>query len=79
MHPHTDELVFNKSSYSGGNGNCVEVARFRKSSFSGARTENCVEVADAPGMSAVRDTQNRELGTLTFPSHEWSALLRASE
>ncbi|MFE1170670.1 DUF397 domain-containing protein [Nocardiopsis sp. NPDC058789] len=79
MHPHTDELVFNKSSYSGGNGNCVEVARFRKSSFSGARTENCVEVADAPGMSAVRDTQNRDLGTLTFPSHEWSALLRASE
>ncbi|MFE9246321.1 DUF397 domain-containing protein [Nocardiopsis sp. NPDC006938] len=52
---------------------------FRKSSYSGARTENCVEVADAPGMSAVRDTQNRELGALAFPSAEWTALLRVTQ
>ncbi|MFL1382110.1 MULTISPECIES: DUF397 domain-containing protein [unclassified Nocardiopsis] len=50
---------------------------FRKSSYSGARTENCVEVADLPGASAVRDTQNREAGHLTFPTQEWAALLDA--
>lgn len=52
---------------------------FRKSSYSQGRTENCVEVADAPGLSAVRDTQNRDLGVLAFPSSEWTALLRASK
>lgn len=34
-----------KSSYSGSNGNCVEVATWRKSSYSG-NNGNCVEVAD---------------------------------
>lgn len=46
---------------------------FRKSSYS-ANEAACVEVADAPGMSAVRDTQNRELGHLEFPAAEWRAL-----
>ncbi|MBB6121811.1 DUF397 domain-containing protein [Nocardiopsis algeriensis] len=50
--------------------------KFRKSSYSGARTENCVEVADLPEGAAVRDTQNRDLGMLAFPGAEWSALLR---
>jgi hypothetical protein len=48
---------------------------FRKSSYSGARTQDCVEVADTPGLSAVRDTQNREAGHLAFPSAEWAAAL----
>lgn len=47
---------------------------FRKSSYS-ANESACVEVADAPGMSAVRDTQNRGAGVLAFPSAEWSALV----
>lgn len=47
---------------------------FRKSSYSG-RGDNCVEVADAPGLSAVRDTQNLDTGHLSFSSSEWSALL----
>ncbi|XKK41261.1 DUF397 domain-containing protein [Nocardiopsis sp. ARC36] len=64
---------FRKSSYSDRN-NCVEVA-FRKSSYSGARDQNCVEVADIPGASLIRDTQNRQLGHLAFPSAEWRALL----
>ncbi|WP_017543975.1 DUF397 domain-containing protein [Nocardiopsis prasina] len=50
---------------------------FRKSSYS--NPSNCVEVADTPGMSAVRDTQNRELGALAFPSTEWTALLRVTQ
>lgn len=47
---------------------------FRKSSYSG-RGDNCVEVADFHGGSAVRDTQNREQGHLAFASTEWQALL----
>lgn len=49
--------------------------RFRKSSYSSAKGQDCVEVVDAPGASAVRDTQNREAGYLSFPSAEWVALL----
>lgn len=49
---------------------------FRKSTYS--QPQNCVEVADLPDGSAVRDTQNREAGHLMFPSSEWTALLRAS-
>ncbi len=51
---------------------------FRKSSYSGGQTQDCVEVADLPSATAVRDTQNREAGHLMFPSNEWTALLRAS-
>lgn len=48
---------------------------FRKSSYSSATGQNCVEVADLPTGAAVRDTQNREAGHLTFSSAEWAALL----
>lgn len=49
---------------------------WRKSSYSSARGQDCVEVADLPSSAAVRDTQNREAGHLVFVSAEWSALLR---
>lgn len=48
---------------------------FRKSSYSQPRGGNCVEVADFHGGSAVRDTQHRDEGHLSFPTTEWSALL----
>ncbi|WP_087101458.1 DUF397 domain-containing protein [Nocardiopsis sp. JB363] len=51
---------------------------FRKSSYSGGQTQDCIEVADVPGLSAVRDTKRREDGYLAFPSSEWSALLRSA-
>jgi len=70
------ELVFFKSSYSSGSGNCVEAA-FRKSSYSLCQTE-CVEVADLPTGTAIRDTQNRELGHLDIPRAEWAAFLRTA-
>ncbi|MBQ1081167.1 DUF397 domain-containing protein [Nocardiopsis sp. B62] len=73
MHPHPAELTFHKSSYSDRN-NCVEVARYRKSSYSGTGN-NCVEVADVPGEHLVRDTQNRDLGALGFAGAEWAAAL----
>ncbi|MFE6305067.1 DUF397 domain-containing protein [Nocardiopsis sp. NPDC057823] len=49
--------------------------KFRKSSYSGPTTQDCVEVADTPGANAVRDSQNPEQGHLLFPSSEWSAFL----
>ncbi|WP_150251104.1 DUF397 domain-containing protein [Nocardiopsis deserti] len=67
-----------KSSYSASQGDCVEVAHapasFRKSSYSGT-SSNCVKVADSPSFSAVRDTQNRDMGALTFGPTEWHAFL----
>ncbi len=51
------------------------VLNFRKSSYSTGRGQDCVEVADLPGSSAVRDTQNREQGHLMFPSVEWATLV----
>ncbi|QVJ03477.1 DUF397 domain-containing protein (plasmid) [Nocardiopsis eucommiae] len=51
---------------------------FRKSSYSGGQTQDCVEVADVPGASAVRDTQNRDAGHLLFPGAEWAALLKTA-
>ncbi|MFV2195725.1 DUF397 domain-containing protein [Nocardiopsis sp. LOL_012] len=50
---------------------------FRKSSYS-ANDSACVEVADAPGVSAVRDTQNRDQVTLAFPSKEWRAMVTSA-
>jgi hypothetical protein len=52
-----------------------ESLNFRKSSYSGGTTQDCVEVADFPGGSAVRDTRHREAGHLAFPGQEWAALL----
>ncbi|MFE9246430.1 DUF397 domain-containing protein [Nocardiopsis sp. NPDC006938] len=51
---------------------------FAKSSYSSGRQENCVEVAGTPAGAAVRDTQNRELGHLVYPSSEWAALLNTT-
>ncbi|WP_067974319.1 DUF397 domain-containing protein [Nocardiopsis trehalosi] len=48
---------------------------WHKSSYSSAKGQNCVEAAAAPGVAAVRDTQNRDLGHLAFPASEWTALL----
>lgn len=52
--------------------------KFRKSSYSGGGHENCVEVADTPDGSAVRDTQHREAGHLAFDRAEWAALVAAT-
>ena len=53
----------------------MTTAQWRKSSYSNPDGPQCVEVADLPGMTAVRDTQNRELGALSFQSSEWAHLL----
>ncbi|OLT26642.1 DUF397 domain-containing protein [Nocardiopsis sp. CNR-923] len=51
---------------------------FRKSSYS-TTAQECVEVADVPGASAVRDSTQPDLGHLAFPSIEWTAFLGAAQ
>lgn len=63
-----------KSSYSGTQTECVEVALWSKSSHSGSQGE-CVEVAVSPRLVAVRDTKDRTGGTLTLPAPAWTAFL----
>lgn len=62
------------SSYSGQNGNCVEVAAvpaWRVSSYSG-QNGSCVEVArNLPSFVAVRDTKDRGGLVLTFAADAW--------
>lgn len=50
-------------------------SNWRKSSYSGNQGGDCVEVADTDTHVLVRDTQNRSLGQLSFPSSAWRALL----
>ncbi|WP_028649993.1 DUF397 domain-containing protein [Nocardiopsis sp. CNT312] len=53
----------------------INLARWRKSSYSNPDGPQCVEVADLPGETAVRDTRNRDLGHLSFESGEWAGLV----
>ena len=46
---------------------------WRKSSYSGSGGGSCVEVAGAAAGVAVRDTTDRDGGTLSFPVAAWQA------
>ncbi|MEU1898570.1 DUF397 domain-containing protein [Nocardiopsis dassonvillei] len=39
--------------------------------------QNCVEARESAEGADIRDTQNRELGYLSAPAPEWTALLAA--
>jgi hypothetical protein len=69
--------VWRKSSYSGGQGNCVEVAAiWRKSSYSSGQGA-CVEVATSkPGAVAVRDSKDPHGAVLMVSPENWGAFLR---
>jgi Domain of unknown function (DUF397) len=47
---------------------------WRKSSFSSANGGACVEVASSDGVT-VRDTTDREGGTLSIPADAWTRFL----
>ena len=69
--------VWRKSSYSGQDGNCVEVARaeWRKSSYSG-QSGNCVEVArHLPARVAIRDSKSPDGPSLLVSPETWRAFL----
>lgn len=50
------------------------MSNWHKSSYSNTGGQ-CVEVRETPVGTDVRDTQNRDAATLTFPAPEWRALL----
>lgn len=54
----------------------MDKLKWHKSSYSDAQGGNCVEVAETPSGSLVRDTQHRERGHLAFSSEEWAAFVR---
>lgn len=63
--------LWRRSSFSGSETNCVEVA-WRKSSLS--ETEACVEVANGPFVVGIRDSKRPEGGHLTIPHTAFHAL-----
>jgi Domain of unknown function (DUF397) len=46
---------------------------WRKSTYSNANGGDCVETASAHGAVLVRDTANRDGGTLAFSGNAWAA------
>jgi hypothetical protein len=66
-------VSWRKSSFSGENGSCVEVA-WRKSSFS-AENGSCVEVAFAAPAVGIRDSKKPGSSHLTVAPAQWSAFL----
>jgi Domain of unknown function (DUF397) len=45
---------------------------WRRSSYSNNGGQNCVEAGNTPGIVLVRDTNNRDGGTLAFPGGAWA-------
>ncbi|MGH3939507.1 MAG: DUF397 domain-containing protein [Pseudonocardiaceae bacterium] len=74
--PEPGGIVWHTSSYSYGNGNCVEVG-WRTSSYS-AGSGNCVEVAATPDAVLVRDSKDRDGPALTVPTPAWRTFLRTA-
>jgi hypothetical protein len=64
------DVVWRKSSYSGYNGECIEVATWRKSSHSGSNGA-CIEVAAAAPVVGVRDSTDQAGPRLAFPLSAW--------
>ncbi|MFF3854299.1 DUF397 domain-containing protein [Micromonospora sp. NPDC002575] len=55
-------------------------ARWRKSTRSGNNGGACVEVADnLPGVVLVRDTKDRDGGTLTFAPDAWAGFVHLAQ
>jgi hypothetical protein len=50
---------------------------WRKSSYSDSNGGACVETASASGTILIRDTADRESGTLTFSAEAWQAFTGA--
>ncbi|RLK60569.1 DUF397 domain-containing protein [Actinokineospora cianjurensis] len=73
--PDISRAEWRKSSFSSGNGECVEVAYvWRKSSASSANGQ-CVEVAFAAERVAVRDSKNPNGPIVILPARSLTALV----
>ncbi|MGH3898700.1 MAG: DUF397 domain-containing protein [Pseudonocardiaceae bacterium] len=73
--PEPDRIVWQKSSYSVVNGDCVEVG-WRTSSYSGTNGD-CVQVATTPDRVLVRDSKDPEGPALTVPTPAWRTFLHS--
>ncbi|MGH3896697.1 MAG: DUF397 domain-containing protein [Pseudonocardiaceae bacterium] len=71
-----DRIVWHTSSYSCGNGDCVQVG-WRTSSYSGGNGA-CVQVAPAPDRVQIRDSKNPTGPALTVPTPAWHAFLASA-
>lgn len=56
-------------------GSPIDNMAWRKSSYSGATTQNCVEVGNAPGVVLVRDSKSPATPALRFDRAAWSKFL----
>lgn len=75
MNENARGMAWRKSTYSNGQGDCVEVGvAWRKATHSNGQGA-CVEVGTAPHAILVRDTTNRSGATLTIPAPAWQVLL----
>jgi hypothetical protein len=54
-------------------------AVWRKSTRSGPNCDNCVQVAFADGVVAVRDSKNQTGPVLTFTPDEWHAFIAGAK
>lgn len=70
------ESAWRKSSRSGTEDNCVEVAAWRKSSRSSTE-DNCVEAAAHDCTVAVRDSKNPDGSALSVTSRQWESFARS--
>jgi hypothetical protein len=68
--PDLTRIAWRKSSYSGANGSCVEVAPLPGAGLSGLAGD---ALAASPGQIAVRDTKDRSGPALVFTSRQWRA------
>jgi hypothetical protein len=75
MNESTRGAAWRKSTYSNGQGECVEVGlAWRKATHSNG-IGVCVEVGAASRAVLVRDTTNRAGATLAVPATAWRSLL----
>lgn len=72
----TNFLVWRKSSYSGQNGDCVELAEYRISTFSG-QGGSCVAVAGGDDVVLIRNSNTPDRGTLVLSPTSVAAFVAA--
>lgn len=73
--PDLTHLAWRKSTHSGTNTSCVEVAPWRTSSHSGSNS-NCVEAVPVVAGTAVRDSKDRDGGVLVVSRTQWASFVR---
>ncbi|HEV8561522.1 MAG TPA: DUF397 domain-containing protein [Actinophytocola sp.] len=63
------------------NGGAVEpgAINWRKSSASSSHNSDCIEVASTLDATLVRDSKNRSILALSFPSHSWFHFLDSAK